>query len=73
MLADEVADRSLADQLPMEKTREAPFWCSPALIWLSSGVQSICDAEKVSARHFEEVFKVTFGKYKQLKIQIELI
>ena len=32
------------------------------------GLQSICDAEKVSARHFYKVLKVTLGKYKQLKI-----
>ena len=39
------------DQLPIEKTLEAPVWCLPAAIWLSSGAQLICDAEKASARH----------------------
>ena len=51
-LADEVPGHILADQLPIQKTREAPVWCLPALIWPSSCVQSICDAEKVSSRHF---------------------
>ena len=39
------------DKLPIEKTGEAPAWCMHTLIWLSSGVQSICDAEKVYGRH----------------------
>ena len=51
-VADEVAGHSPADQLPIEKTREAPVCCLLALIWLSGGVQTICDAKKVSARHF---------------------
>ena len=46
-LADEVAGHCPADQLPIEKPREAPVWCLASLIWLSSGVHSICDAEKV--------------------------
>ena len=37
---------------------------------ISSGVQSIYDAEKVSAR---QVFKVTLGKYERLKIRSELV
>ena len=47
-------------------------WCLAALIWPSSGVglQSICDAEKVYAR---QVFKVTLGKYRKLKIRMELV
>ena len=51
-LADEVACPSPSDQLPIEKNREAPVRCLPALIWLSGGGQSICDTEKVYARHF---------------------
>ena len=39
------------DKLPIEKTGEAPVWCLHILIWLSSGVQSIYDAEKVYGRH----------------------
>ena len=39
------------DKLPIEKTGEAPVWYLHTLIWLSSGVQSICDAEKVYGRH----------------------
>ena len=33
------------DKLPIEKTGEAPVWCLHTLIWLSSRVQYICDAE----------------------------
>ena len=38
-------------KLPIEKTGEAPVWCLHTLIWLSSSVQSICDAEKMYGRH----------------------
>ena len=51
---------SPADQLPIEKTRETLVCCLPALIWLSSqtsGVQSICVAEKVSACHFNRFLR----------------
>ena len=39
------------DKLLIEKTVEAPVWCLHTLTWLSSGVQSICDAEKMYGRH----------------------
>ena len=53
-LADEVAGHSPADQLPIEKTCEAPVWCLAALIWLSSGVQSICVPKKCMPATFNK-------------------
>ena len=50
--ADVVSKRHPPQLAPVAETLVC---CLPALIWLSSqtsGVQSICDAEKVSARHF---------------------
>ena len=38
-------------QAPYWKKGEAPVWCLHTLMWLSSGVQSIWDAEKVYGRH----------------------
>ena len=35
------------DKLSIEKTGKAPVWCLHTLVWLSSGVQSICDSEKM--------------------------
>ena len=40
---------SPVDKLPIEKTGEAPVWYLHTLIWLSSGVQSICDTKKCMA------------------------
>ena len=48
-LAGEVAGHSPADQLPIENTLEGPVRCLSDSIGLSSGVQLICDAEKMTA------------------------
>ena len=39
------------DKLPIEKAGKAPVWCLHTLIWLSSGVQSMFDAEKMYGRN----------------------
>ena len=51
-LAGEVADHSSADQLPVEKNTRGTSSMFAHLHLTSSSVQSICDAEKVSARQF---------------------